>query len=63
MNILNNMAVSFGIDVILNWEQTFIFTEVLSLRMPTGQGKRKMLAGITTNHELQNFSSAPLASL
>jgi hypothetical protein len=54
MNILNNMAVSFGIDVILNWEQTFIFTEVLSLRMPTGQGKRKMLAALRpiTNYKI-----------
>ncbi len=49
--------------MILNWERTFIFTEVLSLRIPTGQSKRKMLAGIAANYELQNFPSAPLASL
>jgi hypothetical protein len=55
-NLNNNMAISLGIDVILNWEQTFIFTKVLSLRMPTGQGKRKMLAAL---RPIMNYKISP----
>jgi hypothetical protein len=62
-NNLNDMAVSFEIDVRWNWEKRFTLTQTLSFRRPTRQGKRAMLAGTATNHGLQTFPGAPMAVL
>jgi hypothetical protein len=63
MNNLNNMAVSFEIDVRWNWEKRFTLTKALSFRRPPRQGEGAMLAGTATNHGLQTFPGVPLAVL